>query len=172
MRLYPRWARALLLAPAWGCASDAAPHRAEARRAEAAADSGFAAVQARGHTAMGVDQYTSTHVFQPLPDGGRIELQRDEADSAGRERILAHMAEIGRAFAAGDFSIPGFVHAQEVPGTAIMAERRAEIRYVVESLPRGGALRLRTADSGAVRAIHEFLAFQRSDHRAGAHHGE
>jgi hypothetical protein len=122
--------------------------------------------------AMGVDQYTSTHRFQPLPDGGRIELQRDEADSGGRAQILSHMAEIADAFAAGDFRLPGFVHARAVPGTQVMAARRGEISYVVESLPRGGALRLRTADSSAVRAIHQFLAFQRTDHRAGRHHGD
>jgi hypothetical protein len=39
-----------------------------------AADCHFAVVQARGRVAMGVDQYTSTHLFQPLSDGGRIEL--------------------------------------------------------------------------------------------------
>ncbi|MGH7580162.1 MAG: hypothetical protein ACREM9_08320 [Gemmatimonadales bacterium] len=129
-------------------------------------DDHFAEVQRRGGTAMGVDQYTSTHVFAPLPDGGRVELQRDAADSAGRARILAHMGEIADAFAKGDFTVPGFVHAQDVPGTAAMARRRAEITYVVESLPRGGALRITTGDSSAVRAIHEFLAFQRRDHRA------
>lgn len=145
---------------------------AEARRAAAATDSGFAAVQSRGRDAMGVDQYTSTHLFQPLPDGGRIELQRDVADSGGRGRILAHMGEIAKGFAVGDFRLPGLVHAREVPGTRIMAARRAEISYTVESLPRGAALRLRTADSSAVRAIHEFLAFQRMDHRAGMHHRE
>jgi hypothetical protein len=145
---------------------------AEARRAAAATDSGFAAVQGRGRAAMGVDQYTSTHLFEPLPDGGRIELQRDAADSAGRARILAHMGEIAAAFAAGDFTVPGYVHALEVPGTRVMAAKRERISYTVESLPRGAALRLRTADGSAVEAIHEFLAFQRMDHRAGAHHGE
>jgi hypothetical protein len=144
----------------------------EARRAAAATDSGFAAVQGRGRAAMGVDQYTSTHLFEPLPDGGRIELQRDAADSAGRARILAHMGEIAAAFAAGDFTVPGYVHALEVPGTRVMAAKRERISYTVESLPRGAALRLRTADGSAVEAIHEFLAFQRMDHRAGAHHGE
>jgi hypothetical protein len=156
-----------------GCTS--APGVAEgapARRAAAASDSGFAAVQDRGRRAMGVDQYTSTHRFQPLPDGGRIELQRDEADSGGRAQILSHMAEIADAFAAGDFRLPGFVHARAVPGTQVMAARRGEISYVVESLPRGGALRLRTADSSALRAIHQFLAFQRTEHRAGRHHGD
>jgi hypothetical protein len=143
---------------------------AGARRAAAAADTGFAAVQDRGRVAMEVDQYTSTHVFEPLPDGGRIELQRDVADSAGRARILAHMGRIAAAFSAGDFRLPGFVHAGEVPGTRVMAAEPGKIGYTVESLPRGAALRLRTADSAAVEAIHEFLAFQRMDHRAGANH--
>ena len=31
--------------------------------------------------AMGVIQYTSTHKFDALPDGGRIELQNDKNDS-------------------------------------------------------------------------------------------
>jgi hypothetical protein len=144
----------------------------EARRAAAASDGGFASVQSRGREAMGVDQYTSTHLFQPLPDGGRIELQRDMTDSAGQARIVAHMGEIAAAFAVGDFRLPGFVHAREVPGTKVMAARRAEISYTVESLPRGAALRLRTADHSAREAIHEFLAFQRMDHRAGVHHGD
>ena len=43
----------------------------------------FAALQARGLLAMGVDQYTSTHRFDMLPDGARIQLQRDTDDPAG-----------------------------------------------------------------------------------------
>ena len=169
--LSPRPALVLALVCACSPRSDAAS-RAEARRAAAEADSSFADVQRRGHAAMGVDQYTSTHLFQPLPDGGRIELQRDTADSADRMRILEHMGEIAAAFGAGDFTVPGFVHAREVPGTAVMAARRARISYVVESLPRGAAVRLTTGDSSAIEAIHEFLAFQRHDHRAGTHLGE
>ena len=148
----------------------AACGRGEARRSGGeAADSGFAGVQARGAVAMGVNQYTSRHVFEPLPDGGRIELQRTEADSAGTARIRRHMVLIAERFAAGDYTLPGFVHARAVPGTEIMSARRAAIGYAVESLPRGAALRLRTADSTALTAIHEFLAFQRQDHHAGAH---
>ena len=134
-----------------------------------AGDSAFADVQARGGVAMGVNQYTSRHVFEELPDGGRIALQRDAADSEGAAQIRRHMHEIAGRFAAGDFTLPGFVHARAVPGTEIMAARRAAIAYAVDTLPRGAALRIRSADSTAVRAIHEFLAFQRHDHHAGAH---
>jgi len=132
-------------------------------------DSAFAALQTRGAEAMGVDQYTSSHVFEPLADGGRIVLQRDVPDSAGVVVIRAHLRDIAQRFAAGDFSIPGMVHAQAVPGTAVMAARRAHIRYIADTLPLGGEVRLVTTDSAALAAIHEFLAFQRMDHRAAMH---
>lgn len=135
-----------------------------------ASDEGFAGVRARGQVAMGVNQYTSTHVFQPLPDGGRIELQRNGADSVGTAQIRRHMEMIARQFAAGDFHLPGFVHDREVPGTAVMSARRASVRYTVETLLRGAALRLQSSDSTAIAAIHEFLAFQRQDHHTGATH--
>lgn len=129
-------------------------------------DTAFAALQSRGHEAMGVDQYTSAHRFESLPDGGRIELQRDTADRDGVATIRAHMRDIAGRFARGDFSIPGFVHAQDVPGTRVMAERKAQIAYEARDLPGGAEVRIRTTDSTALAAVHEFLAFQRGDHRA------
>ena len=133
-------------------------------------DSAFAAVQERGRTAMGVDQYTSTHVFEDLPDGGRVVLDRDDVtDTAGARTIQEHMRVIEAAFRRGDFTLPGQVHAREVPGTRVMRERRDVIRYVAVDRPRGGELRITTSDSSALAAIREFLAFQRSDHRAAGH---
>jgi len=119
---------------------------------------------------MGVDQYTSQHVFEPLADGGRIVLQRKESDSTGEATIRAHMRTIATAFANGDFALPGFVHEMtEVPGTARMKELRAEIKYSERDLPRGAEVVISTKNPDAVAAIHDFLAFQRMDHRAGMH---
>lgn len=132
-------------------------------------DTAFAALQDRGAAAMGVDQYTSSHVFEPLPDGGRIVLQRDSADAAGTAAIRAHMQTIAAAFTRGDFAVPGFVHAQTVPGTRAMAEGRDRLTFSADTLPRGGQVRILTRDSALVRAVHEFLAFQRHEHRTGAH---
>lgn len=129
-------------------------------------DTAFAAMQERGRTAMGVDQYTSTHHFDALPTGGRIELQRDVDDSAGVARIRAHMREIAGAFKSGDFSTPMMVHLREVPGAKVMAERRALITYEPRDLPRGAELNIRTSDAAALKAIHEFMAFQRGEHHA------
>ena len=129
-------------------------------------DTAFASMQERGRMAMGVDQYTSTHHFDALPDGGRIELQRDVADSAGVAKIRAHIRDIASAFKAGDFSTPAMVHLREVPGTKVMAARRALISYEARDLPRGAELYIRTSDAAARRAIHEFMAFQRGEHHA------
>jgi hypothetical protein len=133
-----------------------------------AEDRSFAELQARGHVAMGVDQYTSSHVFEDLPDGGRIALERDADDPAGVTRIRNHMRHIAGAFTRGDFRLPGFVHDREVPGTAVMSARKSAIRFAFDTLPRGAELRIISSDSAALGAIHAFLAFQRHDHRAGA----
>ena len=159
----------LLVSTAAGpAAAQGGHHHAE----HPSSDTAFAALQARGKAEMGVDQYTSTHVFDDLSDGGRIELTRDPADTAGVRIIREHLEGIARAFAAGDFSAPRAVHDRELPGTATMAAKRKVIRYEVAPLPGGGQLRITSSDSDAVKAIHAFLAFQRGDHRAGGVHRE
>jgi len=148
----------------------AAAQQAQSRdsaRALRAPDSAFAALQRRGQLAMGVDQYTSVHRFDKRADGGRVELQRARDDSAEIATIRIHLRAIQAAFERGDFSTPAFVHMRDVPGASVMAARRAWIRYEVRDLPRGAELFMTTTDSLARRAIHEFIDFQRGDHRAG-----
>jgi hypothetical protein len=130
-------------------------------------DTSFASMQERGKMAMGVDQNTSTHRFDALPDGGRIELTRDVNDSLGITQIRAHLRLIQHAFQAGDFSTPAFVHMQAMPGTAVMEKKRIVIDYSYHDLPRGGEVVMKTADAEALAAIHEFMDAQRVGHHAG-----
>jgi hypothetical protein len=143
--------------------AEASPH--------AGSDSAFEALQERGAgpLGMGVDQYASTHQFDILPDGGRIELQHDTDDAAAIARIREHLQEITRAFAAGDFSTPAFVHMQQVPGTDVMAAKRDVIEYDYRQLPRGGEVTITSTDAEALDAIRRFMEFQRADHRASGH---
>jgi hypothetical protein len=135
-----------------------------------ASDSAFARLQQRGEMAMGVEQYTSQHIFEPLPNGGRVVLQRKETDPAGEATIRAHMRTIASAFSRGDFALPDFVHATaEVPGTATMKRLQKDIAYTARDLPGGGEVVISSPNPAAIAAIHEFLAFQRMDHRAGMH---
>jgi hypothetical protein len=50
-----------------------------------------------------------------------------------------------------------------------MKELKAEITYTPGDLPRGAEVVISTRNPKAVSAIHEFLAFQRMDHRTGMH---
>src|SRR5919109_4722080 len=83
--------------PAAAQAHDRAGHR---QATGSGPDTAFAALQKRGARVMGVDQYTSSHTFEALPDGGRIEFVRDVDDSAGVEAIREHLRTIARQFAA------------------------------------------------------------------------
>ena len=94
---------------------------------------------------------------------------RAAADTSGVATIRQHMRDIAASFQAGDFTKPFQVHAQVVPGTAVMSVHRAAITYEVIDRPRGGEVRLRSADPVAITAIHEFLTFQRSGHHAAGH---
>jgi hypothetical protein len=160
-------ASVLLIVTLGACSSSPPDEGAQSSAGQVDAD--FDALQERGETAMGVDQYTSTHLFDALPDGGRIELQRDDDDPAGVDRIREHLRQVALDFADGDFSDPTFVHQQEMPGTAVMALRKDAIVYTFASLPRGAEVRITTEDPGAIEAIHQFMAAQRMDHRAGGH---
>lgn len=131
------------------------------------ADSTFAAMQERGATAMGVDQYSSEHMFEPTRNGGRIVLRRDPADSVGVAAIRRHMSDIATRFGNGDFAIPGFVHAQAVPGTDVLSAKRAQIQYTADTLRGGGMITIATSDPAAIDAVHRFLAFQRTAHHSG-----
>ena len=76
---------------------------ATASRAQDAGDTAFKSMQSRGRMAMGVDQYTSTHRFEDLPDGGRMKLQRNRPDSAGVEAIERTSAGDCRCLCQGRF---------------------------------------------------------------------
>lgn len=135
-------------------------------------DSAFRGVQTRGAGVMGVDQYTSAHVFESLAEGGRIILERpDVSDTSGIRTIRGHMRDIAGQFRRGDFNAPFLVHAQTVPGTTEMARLASAIEYAAVDRPRGAELRITSRDPDAITAIHSFLAFQRADHRAAGHEG-
>ncbi len=129
------------------------------------ADSAFNAMDHRHGEVVGADPLALAHQFEALPEGGSITLERQAHDDMGISQIRLHLLRISRSFKRGDFTLPGFIHAQAVPGAAMMAERSGKIDYVVEDLPHGGVLHIRTTDPEALRAVHTFIAFQIAEHR-------
>ena len=135
-----------------------------------AADDTFAALQRRGAVVMGVDQAASAHIFEDLPSGGRIIFRMlDPVDTNGISVIRRHLRSVADSFSIGDFRAPAQVHGMEAPGSAGMVRLRSGIGYAVSDIPAGAELRISSADTAAIAAIHVFLAFQRMDHRAAGH---
>jgi len=127
-----------------------------------------AAVDMRGDEAMGFPHDKTTHHFRLYPDGGAIDVTvNDSKDSQNTQAIRSHLTHIVTMFSAGEFSVPMFVHDQMPPGVPVMKEKRAEISYTFEELPTGGRVRIKTTDPAALKAIHDFLRFQISDHHTG-----
>ena len=128
-------------------------------------DSAFQAMDARHGQAVGADPMTMAHQFEATEQGGDIILERDVHDDMGITQIRAHLLMIARAFARGDFDVPGFVHEKPVPGTSVMTQLANRIAYSVEDLPHGGVIHIRTDDPDALKAIKSFIAFQTAEHR-------
>jgi hypothetical protein len=134
----------------------------------AAQDEHHQGVVERGDHAMGFTDEKTAHHFRLYADGGAIEAEaKDTQDAASRDAIRSHFAHIVKMFAAGDFSIPMLIHAENPPGTETMKQLRDAIQFEVENTSRGGRIRIITKDADALHAVHTFLRFQIVDHQTG-----
>ena len=125
-------------------------------------------VDQRHDAATGVSHQDSVHQFTLAPDGGSIRLEiTDGGRREDRNRIRQHLRHVAQSFAAGDFSLPMFIHDQTPPGVEVMKARRRSIRYEYSATKRGGQVRLSTQDPEALAAIQAFLRFQIQDHATG-----
>jgi len=125
-------------------------------------------VDNRGDHAMGFSHETTAHHFTLLPDGGTIEVEvKADHDEATKNQVQMHLKHIAAMFHANDFDIPMFIHDRVPPGVPVMMEKHAAINYAYQPTPRGARVAIVTHDPKALKAIHEFLAFQIRDHRTG-----
>ena len=68
---------------------------------------------------------------------------RDVADAKNRDAIRSHLSHIAMMFGSGDFTAPMLVHdSSNVPGTKIMAERKAAIRFQYVETANGGRVNI------------------------------
>jgi hypothetical protein len=156
------------LAATWMAARSASLGQAHdhASCAHRSADVHGARVDHRHDQATGVASETSVHHFALTLRGGVIRLEAaSAADETGRDQARGHLQHVAESFAAGDFSMPMFIHGRVPPGASAMARLRDAIRYRYEPTDRGGQITIDTSNREARRAIHDFLRFQIRDHR-------
>jgi hypothetical protein len=130
------------------------------------ADAHGAGVDHRHDETTGMASETSVHHFALTLRGGVIRLEAASAgDETARDQARGHLEHVAESFAAGDFSMPMFIHGRVPPGASAMARLRDAIRYRYEPTDRGGQITIDTSNREARRAIHDFLRFQIRDHR-------
>ncbi len=120
----------------------------------------------RGNIAMGFDQNKIRHNFTETASGGKITITSLSANDASTiNQIREHIKNIQNDFSNGNFTRPFFIHAQEVPGTKIMSEKKDLIKYSINELTNGSELVLNTTDKDLVYAIHQFIEYQNNAHQ-------
>jgi hypothetical protein len=133
---------------------------------QAAQDEHRQGVVERGDHVMGFSHDKATHHFLLYGDGGAIDVQSNNSeDSVTRDAIRSHFIHIVTMFAAGDFSAPMLIHAQNPPGTETMKRLREQIQYKLENTERGARIRITANNAEALQAVHTFLRFQIADHQ-------
>jgi hypothetical protein len=127
-----------------------------------------AAMMKRGDDGMGFSHEKTTHHFILLKDGGAIQVSvNDPKDDASREHIRMHLSHVAEMFSAGNFNVPMFIHDTTPPGVPTMEKLHSEIRYQYEQTDTGAKILITTVNKKAVKAVHEFLRFQISEHQTG-----
>ena len=125
-------------------------------------------IDSRGNEAMGFDQAKTTHHFVTRKDGGAVRvIAKDAKDKVSVAQIRSHLQEVAKMFAAGDFEKPEFIHAKNPPGADTMRKLKSEIRYDYQEIPSGAEVLLLSRNPKAVKAIHDFLVMQITDHKTG-----
>jgi len=119
----------------------------------------------RGNIAMGFEQEKITHKFIPTETGGEIIIMPINAsDSNTLNQIREHIIDIQNDFSKGNFTKPFFIHAEQVPGTKTMNEKKDLIQYDIRQANNGSILSMITKDKEVTNAIRDFMEYQGSKH--------
>ena len=122
----------------------------------------------RGDKHMGFDHLKTTHHFLVANDGGSINVEaNDVKDSESRVQIRRHLRHIAMMFGEGNFEVPMLIHEKTPPGSEAMKQLKSEIGYEFIETERGASIKISTTNEQAVKAIHEFLTFQITEHKTG-----
>lgn len=127
-----------------------------------------AAMMKRGDAGMGFSHEKTTHHFILLKDGGTIQVSvNDPKDDASRDHVRMHLSHVAEMFSAGNFDVPMFIHDTTPPGVPTMAKLHSEIHYHYQQTDSGAKVAITATNPEALKAVHEFLRFQISEHQTG-----
>jgi hypothetical protein len=128
----------------------------------------LASASAQHSPGMHFDQQAATHHFLLAANGGSIAISaNDPADAATISMVRSHLQDIAREFAKGQFDSPMITHGEVPDGVPAMLARKHLIKYSYADRPSGGVVVVSTADAAALKAIHQFMRYQITEHKTG-----
>lgn len=122
-------------------------------------------VARRGAQVMPFDLEQTTHLFQPLDDGGLQRVMvKDPKNRTQIALIRVHLKEEAERFHRGDFSDPAKIHGVDMPGLAELSRGAAGVGVRYTERPDGAEIRYTAKDPALVDAIHRWFQAQLHDH--------
>lgn len=118
---------------------------------------------------MPFDVSQTVHVFEMTESGGvqRV-IARDPGDSEQVRLIREHLEHEAGRFADGDYSDPGTLHGEDMPGLEELGAGASTIEVSYTEIPAGAEIAFRTSDLQLVTAVHRWFGAQLSEHGADA----
>ena len=126
-------------------------------------------VHTASHGVMPFDMTKTLHVFVMTDQGGiQKVVVRDHADTQQIEMIRGHLRHEADAFAKGDFTDPGHLHGESMPGLRDVKANADRIHVTYSPLPDGAQITFEAGDLHTITAIHRWFGAQLSEHGADA----
>jgi hypothetical protein len=107
------------------------------------------------------------HVFTPTASGGTQTVVALHDGVRQVPLIRSHLRTEATAFARGDFSDPGGIHGQTMPGLATLERRSGRLSVRYADIPNGARIAYSSTDPAVIAALHRWFAAQVRDH--GSH---
>lgn len=148
--------------------TDHAKHMAAMANAQRQAE-----VSRLGKDVMPFSLAATTHIFTKNAEGGVQQVvARKAADVAQVKLVRQHLRDIRAQFLKGDFSGPGHIHGQNMPGLVeLKAAKPGQITIAYKEVNAGAELTYKTSAPDLVMALHKWFDAQLADHGADAKRG-
>lgn len=142
-----------------GCGADQESERSDStsQRQEEVAE--------RGAEVMPFDLETTTHRFEPTPEGlVQTVVADDPGDAEQVELVQDHLTSEAERFRSGDYRDPAAIHGESMPGLAELEAGAASVTIEYQPRDDGAQLTFRTDDPALVDALHRWGEAQTADH--------
>lgn len=145
-----------------GCVDDTPPSMPTPTPASSSRQ---AEVAQRGASVMPFDLDRTTHQFTKTATGGVQTVVADDPQDATQITLIRqHLTEEVERFRRGDFTDPGRIHGNEMPGLEALRGHGGRITIDYVTSPAGARVTYTTSDTDLRDALHHWFDAQVSDH--------